>query len=473
MIVVLALPWLVPFAVGPSPAVVPWLVSALCAAVLLAQWWQIRWHDIAFAWLLAAVLSAWAGLVQYFGLSAHFAPWVNYAEPGTAFANLRQRNQFASLTSIGLLALWCLASMRWRPDARPGLRQSALALACAVLLGTANAISASRTGLVQWLLLGPVMYLLSRGRPGLAALPVAAWLGYAGASWLLPLLAGVDPQSHGIFSRFGDDAACASRLVLWRNVVDLILLRPWTGWGWGELDYAHYATLYEGPRFCDILDNAHNLPLHLAVELGAPAALLILGGIVWWVLRQRPWREKRPVQLMAWLVLAVIGLHSMLEYPLWYGPFQLAVALCVALLAGDHWRATAGAQLGARIVAGLLAAACLYAAWDYRRISQIYLAPEQRAAAYRHDTLAKIRDSLLFRRQVQFAWLTTTPLDRSNAQAVHAVALGLLHYSPEPRVVEKLIESAVLLGRDDEAQFHIARYRAAFPQAHAKWLGSR
>jgi hypothetical protein len=36
-------------------------------------------------------------------------------------------------------------------------------------------------------------------------------------------------------------------------------------------------------------------------------------------------------------------------------------------------------------------------------------------------------------------------------------------------VVEKLIESAVLLGRDEEARFYLARYKAAYPQEHARW----
>ena len=58
----------------------------------------------------------------------------------------------------------------------------------------------------------------------------------------------------------------------------LIAQKPWLGWGWGELDYAHFITLYPGARFCDILDNAHNLPLHLAVELGVPLAVVLCGG---------------------------------------------------------------------------------------------------------------------------------------------------------------------------------------------------
>ena len=107
---------------------------------------------------------------------------------------------------------------------------------------------------------------------------------------------------------------------------------------------------------------------------------------------------------------------------------------------------------------------------SYYRVSQIYLAPEARAAAYRDDTMAKIRGSTLFANQAKFAELSLTPVTPETAANVHALALELLHYSPEPRVIEKLIESAVMLGRDDEALQYLARFRAAFPKEHASWV---
>jgi len=50
------------------------------------------------------------------------------------------------------------------------------------------------------------------------------------------------------------------------------------------------------------------------------------------------------------------------------------------------------------------------------------------------------------------------------------MAIELLHYSPEPRVIEKVIESAVMLGRHDAALYCLLRYRAAFPKEHARWV---
>jgi O-antigen ligase len=465
--IVLALcgPWLSPLASGPSAGVWPWIVTLACAALLLAQLRWFRFEDAMQAWIIAAALSAGVGVLQYFGLAPLLAPWVSQTELGTAFANLRQRNQFATLTNIGLVALWCWAGMR----ARETGRAFGIGVVAAVL-AVGNAASSSRTGLVQLLVLSGWLWLLPRaiGRPRFVI--VVALAAYAIAALTLPLLAGVDASTYGILARFSEGDACASRLVLWSNVVHLIALKPWGGWGWGNLDYAHYVTLYEGPRFCDILDNAHNLPLQLAVELGVPFAAAVCCGLTWWLLRRRPWRETEPTRCTAWAVLLLIGLHSLLEYPLWYGPFQMAVILAIAFLWRNNKPISMSATRWACGVAAFLLACCAYVGWDYARISQIYTAPERRWASYRDNTLQKIQGSLLFQRQVEFAALTTTPLTRSNAAQVYQSATALLHFSPEPRVIEKVIESAVMLGRDDVATFHLMRYRAAFAQAHAQWV---
>jgi hypothetical protein len=256
----------------------------------------------------------------------------------------------------------------------------------------------------------------------------------------------------------------------------LISQKPWLGWGWGELDFAHFMTLYPGARFCDILDNAHNLPLHLAVELGLPLAILSIAVGLFLLLRGRPWLERDAGRQMAWGVLAVILLHSMLEYPLWYAPFQVASGLCVVLLwnsrnpsaAQKQWRSPVHRAM-ALSVASVLVTAVGYVAWDYTRVSQIYMPPDERLPAYKDNTLEKIRDSGLFHDQVEFAELTTTPLTLENAGNIYAMAKKMLHFSPEARVAERLIESATLLGRQQEAVFYLARFRAAFPQDYARW----
>ena len=482
------LPWLSPYTAGPTPNLWPWLLSALCAVFLWLFRRRLDPELVAMGWVGAAVISALIGLVQYFGLAPDLSPWINQPQAGEAYANLRQRNQFATLTSIGLVALLGWLALRENTE-NPSHPSGGLlpwwAYGLAVLLALGNAASSSRTGLLQW---GLIALLAARGflpgRRGLFVFAVQALLVYGVAvvvlPWLLALVGGL--HSGGLFGRLVEEPGCSSRKILWANVLTLIAQKPWLGWGWGELDYAHFITLYQGPRFCDILDNAHNLPLHLAVELGIPAALAICGGLGWLVWRGQPWRETDPLRQMAWGVLAVIGLHSLLEYPLWYGPFQMAAGLAVGLLcSGLGGEAASGtfqakikqkrplAHYGRALAAITMIVALASVAVSYHRVSQIYLPPEERSAAMRDDTLEKTRGSWFFHAQALFAELVMTSLSPENAASVQAMALELLHYSPEPRVIEQLIESAVMLGQDDGALFYLVRYRAAFPKEHARW----
>ena len=111
----------------------------------------------------------------------------------------------------------------------------------------------------------------------------------------------------------------------------------------------------------------------------------------------------------------------------------------------------------------------LFVGWDYHRISQIYLAPQDRSPAYAENTLAKIQPSWLFQPQVQFAEIAITPLTQANAEHQLKLALDLLHFSPEPRVIERVLDAALVLHRDDVLAFHMLRYLAAFPDAYAAW----
>lgn len=481
-LLVVAAPWLLPPLGGPSPALVPWLFSVACMGILIAllhrQLLQGRASSIVpVAWLTAALISSAMGLSQYFGVAWQFVPLMSPSTGvGEAFANLRQRNQFATLTNIGLASLlWC--TVRKRMPWNEGRLYRICLPSAAVLLAAGNAASSSRTGLLQLLLLaGLTWFWGGLRRADTRRTLMVALVGYGAAVGILPALLGGDLSGWGLLGRLSrSDADCASRLTLWSNVLHLIWQRPWLGWGWGGLDYAHFMTHYEGPRFCEILGNAHNLPLHLAVELGIPMALLVCGGATWLILRARPWLDTNPDRQLAWGVLALILLHSQLEYPLWYGPFQMGLVLCLVLLwLPSKPEKAVGTKVKRGSVSILILASSLlmsvaYASWDYHRISQIYLPPEQRAPAYRENTLEKIRGSWLFQHQVRFAEYTTTPLTPNNAEQLYVMGLQLLHYSPEARVVEKLIESAVLLGRNEEARFYLARYKAAYPQEYARW----
>ena len=478
--------------VSPRGPIAVWPVWAALVALAVAAWvgagiGQARGAALA-SWpmgiVLAGCASAALGLVQYVGAADLLGGLaVVPAEGlGMAYGNLRQRNQLASLLCLALVAgLWLHG--RASPVARGGLAAAAL------LLIAGLAASTSRTGLLQFVLIVAGAAWLawrerrekSRGpRPWL---PHPLWLLatlplYALAAWLLPRLASGSGSVEGMMARLREGAPPGhSRLVLWRNVVELIAQHPWRGWGWGELSYAHYSHLYAGERFVEILDNAHNLPLHLAVTLGIPAAVAICGGFVWMVLRARPWAERDPARIMVWGLLGVIVLHSLLEYPLWYAPFQLVFGLSLGFLWPGQPRVSSKpngpfAPVLPALAAIISIAFLVLVGWDYTRVSQIYLPRDERLPAWRTHTLDQLRGrSWFFGDAVKFAELTLTLVTRDNAAAMDGLAGEMLHFSPEPRVVVKRIQAASLLGHDDEVQAQLARFRAAYPEDYLRWLG--
>ena len=493
-VLAMALPFVFGITEAPYSNFWPLLASGACAWLLAALAWCGAWRPsaarlgahLAAGLLLAALVAAAIGLVQFFMGDPGWAPWVHASSPGLAFGNLRQRNQQATLLALGVWALlWWVARLQEQVDGNPvlggrGARWPVLAAVAVpwamVLLATAGAATASRTGALEWLVVLALLAVWRRSSGALALGMAGVGLAvYAVAAWGLPqlLLRWTGMRMDGLFMRMADGSqTCVGRATLWSNVLELIAQRPWAGWGWGELDYAHYIHPFAGERFCVLLDNAHNLPLHLAVELGLPVAAVACGAVVAWVVRARPWQETDAVRQLAWGALAIIGLHSMVEFPLWYGPFQLVTVLALALLCRRAllgWVRSPALLSGAAVVwvtAGVLGAGI---AWDYYRVSQLYRPMAFRAPSYQGETLAKVSGTPLFTDHVDFALLTTTALTRENASQVHTLATELLHFSPEPRVIEKLIESALLLGRDDEVAFQLRRYRVAYPEDHARW----
>jgi len=525
-----ALPWLNPFASSPSTSVIPLLVSWMLAACALltvvelplqkSTWsmsarlmavtlsvgliasllWVPQVVDRALTagllaslmcvWLMAAVgrraaanehvlrtlvlaliaaaaISSVLGIAQYLGLARDWSPWVNQPLKGDAFANLRQRNQFASLTSLGLAALlgWVAMQVHTGPMQRRTWGWVGITVS---VLAAGVACSMSRTGTTQWLLLSGLMVVWAwrqqrqssiAKNKGLIGLALAAPLLVVVWSVVMPWLALQTTGELGasmilrVAGQTQDYAMCGGRRVLWSNVLTLVAQHPWLGWGWGETDFAHFMTSYSSMRFCDLMDNAHDFPLHLALEFGIPFAVLVLLTLLAWVLRRQPWREQHPWRVMAWGLLLVLAVHSLLEYPLWYGPFQMTLGLAIGLLwSAPKTEPQEAAQELPMLVAALLFIGCLYAAWDFNRVGQIYRQAASRDAAYRDNPLHHAKQSWLFKNQADFAELTTQTVTAENAAQVYPQALRVMHYSPEARVVQRAIDSANYLGHDEQVR---------------------
>jgi O-antigen ligase len=375
--------------------------------------------------LLAGMLSSLVALVQVFLPDLAGGSWVAaYRIAGRAGGNIQQPNHLASVLLWALVALVALHELGRLPS-----RASPLPLwGVASLLVLAIELSASRTGAVgiallalwaladrhlspraRWLLLGlPVLYAASAGAVQI----------YGAFSHTLPGAAGRAAIELGATA-----GSPNSRWNIWRTTVALIAQQPWTGIGFGEFNVAWTLTVFPG-RPTAFFDHAHNLVLHLLVELG-----LLLGGCVLvllacslWRAARQAWRLSGPAGTAAragLVFVLVILLHSQLEYPLWYAYFLLPTAFLwsfvLALPAAEPLRpdpADAAPNQMGMLVSLLAVLGATSALLDYRSVVQIY-EPDGSGGTLA-ERIERGQHSLLFSHYADYAAATTADSPTDN-----------------------------------------------------------
>lgn len=472
-----ALIWLWPVTHGPLPQFWPNWVAWACAIVIvfLLKESPRRTTSLVAGWLVAAAASAVLAVLQYLDLGHWLSSVMAAADPGHGYANTRQSNHLASLLAAGMAVLvWCRQTGRLMPHS----------WWLGVLLATGLATTASRGGALQMLVVCGLGLYWNRKDPR----KIAGWLAclvgtYIAATsalpWLLQTFHGVE-GGRNFLDRWAVESTCSSRKILWSNVLDIIQRKPWTGWGWGNLGFASYDTLHEGMRFCTYFTNAHNLPLHLAAELGIPVAILFSAALCACILYQRPWSLTEPASQLVVGILMVLGLHSLLEFPLWFGNFQSMLVFLIWIFWSDRYtfknRTSTPTSLSTRnhnLLGFFLSLFLLVLAWDYVKASQLYLPHAERLGIYRDNTMEKVQYSIFHRDQIIFALVVATDPDRSNAEMLLNGALQALHISPEPRIIERVIVSASILGHQDLVDYHSIRYQANWPTEYEKWFSSQ
>ncbi len=351
-----------------------------------------RWlRSLLMSIVIAAVISVWIALIQLLYPGVDLALIAPLAYPNRATANLRQPNLFAQLLLLGIIG-WIF--LRSQFEKIPAWAYSLVA----GFLGAGIAFSQSRTGFLGLFILVIWTALDSKLPSPARRTPLKAAAGCAVAMSLMLLAA----HSSGQLTHFeiqqgvGSDIS-SSRFGIWKNTLSLIAMHPWTGVGWGNFAIAWNLTPFPG-RPSAAFDNAHNLPMHLLVELGIPLAVSLMGLAGWAI-----WRARHALKYAVlsqedtfrarclFMMMCMLGLHSLLEYPLWYTFFLFPAAFIAGqfLQIGDRaarlrvkdfssgsmndlprypaWTSVSIKILGISIVFG-----SIYAAWDYSRVIQAF-----------------------------------------------------------------------------------------------------
>jgi hypothetical protein len=396
-----------------------------------------------------------------------------------------------------------------------------LAMVAAIVL------TASRTGLASVLLLALWGALDKRLARPTRALLLAAPLAYALAWGGMAAWAQVSERAFAGAARLAETDISSSRFAIWSNTLALIAQQPWTGVGWGSFNLAWTLTPFPG-RPTAFFDHTHNLPLQLLVELGLPLGLLVLGlllvplGRAAWAAWCAPRAAGDGVNARcpphglapdpalhtarrgALMLVVMIGLHSLLEYPLWYAYFLLPAAWALgfalppqagaalrrphglhqppgavqavqaaqaaeapgatdasgpALRAGQAPQASRALQ----VLAALLLLGTLVAVLDYVRVASIF-APRPGAAPL-VQRIEQGQRSLFFAHHADYA-AATTPLpglvgpDGATGLAAQLQAYDRAsHFLLDTRLMRGWAEALHEAGQDDAARHLAARLR--------------
>ncbi len=404
-------------------------------------------------WVVAGVLNVGVAAVQVFWPGVIDGDWIAHSGfPGRAVGNLRQPNHLSSLLLWSCIAVVVLLQL--------GRLRGRWAAAWFAAFVFAVVLTASRTGLVSVVLLavwGGLDRRLARPVRGLLlAAPVfyaASWLGMA--QW-----AAASAHSFGGTERLAETDISSSRFAIWRDTLALIRQQPWTGVGFGEFNYA-WSLTPSPKRPTALFDHTHNLPLQLAVELGLPLALLVTGGLVWalWQGARRAWLAAGDIgtaQRSAMVMVLMIGLHSLLEYPLWYSYFLLPAAWAWGFALWQPAGQPAVPQrpslpLAAANVLVVLAAAL--AVLDYSRVAAIFTAEE--GAAPLDQRIRSGQRSVLFAHHADYAAATSGVPSAHPARDFDRAT----HYLLDTRLMIAWSRSLAERGQLDAARFIAERLR--------------
>lgn len=272
--------------------------------------------------VLAATLSGWIALRQYFHLADSI--FEIQLKGGRPYANLGQPNHLATLLSLGVAGCFYLYERHLLNRLSAGLLTAFLVLGIAV--------TQSRTPWVATLAV--VIFLTLKNWRLSLRLPtwaILAWAGfYMGCVLLLPHI-GEWLQLSTI--SLSQRASALERWDLWLQFWEAVWHGPLWGYGWGQVIHAQFSVLESQPLGM-MAEYSHNVILDILLWNGPLLGGVIVSLIGVWLWRLG-WHAKSCEALFALLASGFVLTHSMLEFPFAYAYFLLPLGVFLGLAVAD------------------------------------------------------------------------------------------------------------------------------------------
>ena len=387
---------------------------------------------------------------------------------------------------VALAGLWCWRDKSTMPQAQP---EQAIATGSGSKRRSATKKTDSKAA-VKGGSLGAAKVGLKTGFPGNNA--SASLLLYSALLMLgfvlmhlvvqLPGLAGADGTLTTVQRLFGEGNSGGIRLYLWREGWLIFSQFPLLGAGFGQFAWQHFL-LTEQIRDINIAglyNNAHNLLLQIAAEAGLAGLLVLLGTLAAWLYQALRTGERNIYHWWAYCILAVLGIHGLLEYPLWYAYFLGIAALMLGITDNTVYRLelrrVIRLSIAVTLVLGLMS---LSQMWQGYRKMEALLAMRPASEPDNANYNQRMRDGMLevqdWQMMVSMSELYMTnmiELQDENLADKRALNYRVMRFAPISPVVYREAILLALSGEMVAAERQITRaiwsYPADFEMARQK-----
>lgn len=456
-----------------SPATETIMVASAVGAALVAYVCLSLGHEchtkenllcaVIVALTIGMVINSAVAWLQFFNVESYAYPWVSQNESPRPYGNLRQANHLASMCVLGLASTWWLLQKQ--------LVSRSAAASVAFMAYSALAMTGSRIGLIEVFVMAVLITIWQRENKKINFVIFGL-----GPLWLvlmivvLPILSQLLGENLETLSQ-RDGSSISARVELWKAAWKLAINHPVQGVGWGEFRYASFVELpvIEG---VENASNAHNLPLQLVAELGFAGSFLILAPVIWTLLKRRLWWQAEDAVRWALLVVLVVGLHSLVEFPLWYLNFLIPTAVAFGVLISKNTsRADSQAAylnpIGVKMCCIILMVATLVFSYDYLRVAKAFNDDDR--ALGDATSVSNAQKTWLFGSYADRALIESVAVTQSNALQILNITERLLHEGPNPLVFWSRLAALCVAGGGLQAREMVEDFQRRFPDAHSEF----
>lgn len=456
------------------------LVLALAAALMTMAWraGNAMSSDrrasvvdaIAIAFVVAGLLGTLAQWIQVlhledraFGLVSEYF----YDTNRRLWGNLNQPNHQATVNGMALVAALWLSTRGW-------LRFPAW-LVATVLLESGIVLTGSRTGLLHIglaVICALLLAVMARGTPrgvgpmhrapGLVAAAVLLIVGIVALQPVIKLAGqAFDWRLFDTVQQLQSGNQISYRSALWAQAMSMFRAHPLLGVGYGEFGWGQFQAAAHARVVAEMSLHGHNAVLDLMAKTGVVGTLgvaLVLTAWLWRVARDRilhgtSTERAMAIPMLGWL--AMLGAHSMLEYPLHYLYFFLPFCFVLAWLEPKGFgRPVPRVVLtSVGVVFVVCAVAVLTTLWqDYRRVED-----REYASETSRDALPGPRH--WFRAHAESDAIEHAVITPNNAASLLPAHMAALHLLPTPTLIRRTAWLLALTGDQARARLWMERLR--------------